>query len=108
MVGVTGFVGRSDNDQAVDPLTPEALRELLLAARELVLVEDRTRGDHFFAQALRLNEEIWRVEVHADDGGLWTEAANTDAAFDILRSWAAGDGWWEGAFSWTRVRAAPT
>ena len=46
--------------------------------------------------------------MHADDGGLWTEAANTDAAFDILRSWAAGDGWWEEAFSWTRNRAAPT
>jgi hypothetical protein len=108
MVRVTGFVGRSDNDQVVDPLTPESLRELLLAARELVVVEDRTRGHHFFAQALRLSAEIWRVEVHADDGGLWTEAANTDAAFDILRSWAAADGWWEDAFSWRRVRAVPT
>ena len=26
---------------------------------------------------------------------------NTDAAFDALRSWAADDGWWLEAFTWT-------
>jgi len=32
-----------------------------------------------------------------------TEVPNTDAAFDLLRSWAADDGWWRDAFSWRPV-----
>jgi hypothetical protein len=28
------------------------------------------------------------------------EVPNTDAAFDLLRSWAADDGWWAEAFRW--------
>jgi hypothetical protein len=34
------------------------------------------------------------------DGG----AFNTDAVFDILRSCAAADGWWEQAFRWEPTR----
>jgi hypothetical protein len=45
--------------------------------------------------------ERWSVLVHAaGSAALVAEVPNTDAAFDLLRSWAADDGWWAEAFSW--------
>lgn len=102
---MTGFLGRADGGPTVDDLTPESLRELLQHAAESVIVENPGWGAEHFAQAARLPAEAWRVEIR--DGGperhVGTTAANTDAVFDILRSWAAADGWWQEAFGWEPV-----
>lgn len=99
---MSGFTGRADGLEAVEDLTPESLRELLTNASEYVIVENRDWGPDVYAQAARLDTEAWRVEIR--NGGpehhVGTGAANTDAAFDILRSWAAADGWWQNAFVW--------
>ena len=100
---MTGFRGWTENAEVVDPLTPETLRELVTHAQEFVSMDNPSRGEHFFAQAARTGPERWQVEVRLGAAGrpLQTVDVNGDAAFDILRSWAAGDGWWEDAFSWT-------
>ena len=102
---MSGFVGRDDSGHEVPGLTPESLRLLLQDASEFVIVENPGWGAEFYAQAARSGAEGWRVEVRS--GGphqhVGTAAANTDAAFDILRSWAAADGWWQNAFSWEPV-----
>lgn len=105
MGSMSGFTGRADGGRAVQDLTPESLRELLHDATEFVLVENEEWGPEYFAQAARLDHEAWRVEVRSGtaDRHIGTTAANTDAAFDILRSWAAVDGWWQEAFHWERV-----
>ena len=63
-------------------------------------------GRPVYAQALRFDDGAWRIELHLGDPGrhICTDAPNTDAAFDILRSWAAADGWWEQAFRWEPLR----
>jgi hypothetical protein len=100
---MTGFRGWTENAEIVDPLTPESLRELVLEAQEFVVMDNPSWGRQFFAQAARTGPERWQVEVRLGAPGrhLRTVDVNSDAAFDILRSWAAGDGWWEDAFSWT-------
>ena len=105
MEPMSGFTGRADGGQEVQDLTPESLRELLLNAAEFVIVENPDWGSEYFAQAARLDHEAWRVEVRSGtpDRHIGTTATNTDAAFDILRSWAAVDGWWQEAFHWERI-----
>ena len=70
-----------------------------------MVVENPALGPDVFAQAARIDGESWRVEVRPGGGEvqLGTTAANTDAVFDILRSWAAADDWWQEAFSWEPV-----
>ncbi|HEY5822554.1 MAG TPA: hypothetical protein VIT20_11300 [Propionibacteriaceae bacterium] len=105
---MTGFRGWTEDDQIVDPLTPQTLRPLLLAAVEFVIVDNPGWGPEFFAQAARSGSEHWQVEVRlgSESRHLQTFDVNTDAAFDIIRSWAAGDGWWEDAFTWTLLPTA--
>jgi hypothetical protein len=115
----TGFTGRSDGDRVIEDLTPESLRQLLLDAREAVVVQGPAAyppADRPVARATRLRAESWRIEVSAPAAGpaaaseseLATEAANTDAAFDLLRSWAADDGWWRDAFDWEPMAPRPS
>lgn len=100
---MTGFRGWTEDVEVIDPLTPETLRELVSTAQDFVRVDHPSRGGEFSAQATRTGPERWQVEVRLDrpDRHVQTVDVNGDAAFDILRSWAAGDGWWEDAFSWT-------
>jgi hypothetical protein len=100
---MTGFRGWTENTEVVEPLTPESLRELLNTAEEFVVMDNPSWGEQFFAQALRTSPEHWQVEIRlgSKDRHLHTVDVNGDAAFDILRSWAAADGWWEDAFTWT-------
>lgn len=104
----TGFTGRSDGDRVIEDLTPESLRQLLLDARDAVVVQGPAADRSAVARATRLGAESWRIQLSARVPGsaadvepdLATQAANTDAAFDLLRSWAADDGWWRDAFDW--------
>jgi hypothetical protein len=99
---VDALRGTDDAGRVADPLHPENLRTLLEQARAFVLVETPA-GDS--ARAERLGLERWSVLVrHAGSGAATVaEVPNTDAAFDVLRSWAADDGWWAEAFSWRQV-----
>jgi hypothetical protein len=95
--------GTDDTGQVADPLNPENLRPLLAEAESFVEVAS-TAGA--WARAERLGVERWSVLVRpvGAAAGTLAEVPNTDAAFDLLRSWAADDGWWAEAFSW---RPAP-
>jgi len=99
---MTGFRGWTENAEVIDPLTPETLRELVSTAQEFVVVDNPAWGKRFSARARRSGPERWQVEVRTEsaDRDLRTVGVNGDAAFDILRSWAAGDGWWRDAFIW--------
>jgi hypothetical protein len=85
-----------------DPLHPENLRTLLEQAPAFVLVESPAGAS---ARAERLGAERWSVLVRPAGSAEATvaEVPNTDAAFDLLRSWVADDGWWAEAFSWRPV-----
>ena len=98
---MTGYVGRADDRTLVQDLTPESLRTLLLEATSSVEIDVADRGRGVGARADRTEGEAWRVEIRG--GGparRRTTAANTEATFDLLRSWAADDGWWLEAFGW--------
>jgi hypothetical protein len=104
---VTGFRGTDDTGRVADPLTPESLRPLLWEAPVSVLVESVADGAALQARARRASGGRWEVEVRsADRDPLVAIVPNTDAAFDALRSWAADDGWYLEAFSWSPVGAA--
>lgn len=42
----------------------------------------------------------WLVEIVDRDTRLAATTPNTDAALDVMRSWAEEDDWWQEAFSW--------
>jgi hypothetical protein len=95
---VEALRGTDDSGRVADPLHPENLRSLLEQAAAAVLIE--TPGGAA-ARAERVGVERWSVLVRsAESAALVAEVPNTDAAFDLLRSWAADDGWWAEAFSW--------
>lgn len=99
---MTGFRGSDDRGRVADPLTPESLRPLLWEAETSVVVE--RVGDAPAAQARATRAPGGRWTMQAGTPGeepLTATVPNTDAAFDALRSWAADDGWWLEAFTWT-------
>ena len=95
--------GTDDTGRLADPLHPENLRDLLTQAPASVVLDDEGPGPA--ARAERVGAERWRVEVRSPGrtDRLVTEVPNTDAAFDVLRSWAADDGWWQEVFLWRPV-----
>ena len=103
---MTGFRGTDDTGQVVEDLTPAEMRVLLQQCTRYVVVDNPGWEPELSARALRLPETpAWRVEVrNGPDRHVATDAPNLDAAYDILRSWAGGDGWWQEAFSWTALR----
>ena len=101
---MTAMRGTDDAGRVAAPLDPENLRTLLeQAAVSVVLQPDGGSGGRS-ARADRAGVERWDVTV-ADATGASRRARvpNTDAAFDLLRSWVADDGWWEDAFGWDAV-----
>jgi hypothetical protein len=99
---MSGFRGTDDTGRVADPLTPESLRPLLWEAAASVLVEPVAGTAGSRALAVRAPAGRWRVEVgRPGEDPLVATVPNTDAAFDALRSWAADDGWWLEAFTWT-------
>jgi hypothetical protein len=96
---VDALRGTDDAGRLADPLNPENLRTLLRQAQAFVLVE---APDGASARAERVGAERWSVLLRpaASAAGRAAEVPNTDAAFDLLRSWAADDGWWAEAFRW--------
>lgn len=99
---MTGFRGWNETERVVDPLTPETLRPMLLGASEFVVVDNPSWGAGSTARATRTDAERWVIEITAEaTESLRATNVNSDAAFDILRSWAAGDEWWRDAFSWS-------
>jgi hypothetical protein len=99
---VDALRGTDDAGQVADPLHPENLRTLLEQARAFVLIEGPAGAS---ARAERLGVERWSVLVRpaGAEAATTAEVPNTDAAFDLLRSWAADDGWWAEAFRWRPV-----
>jgi hypothetical protein len=91
--------GTDDAGRVADPLHPENLRTLLDQATAFVVVETPAGG---WSQARRAGPERWSVQLRSAPTAAVLEARvpNTDAAFDLLRSWIADDGWWAEAFSW--------
>jgi hypothetical protein len=102
---MTGFRGVSGSGRIVEELTPETLQQLLNETESFVRVEDRRSNTEYFGEARRSEPGAWRVVVSDRTAGglVATTARNADAVFDILRSWAAGDGWWAEAFAWKPV-----
>jgi hypothetical protein len=96
---VDALRGTDDAGRLADPLNPENLRTLLWQAQAFVLVEAPAGAS---ARAERVGAERWSVLLRPAVSAAATaaEVPNTDAAFDLLRSWAADDGWWAEAFSW--------
>ena len=95
--------GTDDAGRVAHPLDPENLRLLLEEAPASVVVEP-AEGPGPAARAQRTSAERWLVSVSTVAAGpVVAEVPNTDAAFDVLRSWVADDGWWEEAFSWRPV-----
>ncbi|SDS10030.1 hypothetical protein SAMN04488543_1070 [Friedmanniella luteola] len=106
---MTGFRGTDDAGRVADPLTPESLRPLLWEAPTSVLLERVADPAVPRAEATRVPGGRWAVEVRSGDGErLVATVPNTDAAFDALRSWAADDGWYREAFSWSPVGPTAT
>lgn len=100
---MTGFRGWDETDQTIDPLTPAELRPLVQGAGASVTVASTTTDAR--AVARRTDGGGWRVRIiDAAQPPIEATTANADATFDLLRSWAAGDGWWEDAFTWTTVQ----
>ena len=106
---MTGFRGTDDSGRVVEPLAPVQLRAMLQQAATFVVVQRAGPGGGPSAQARRSDGERWRVEVRSGAPGhhLSSHAPNTDAAYDLLRSWCADDGWWQQAFSWEPVEHRP-
>ncbi len=105
---MTGFRGKDDSGRVADPLTPETLRPLLWEASTWVVVELIGDTPAARARAVRAAAGRWRVEVRpVDDDPVAAEVPNTDAAFDVLRSWAADDGWYLEAFTWSPAGSLP-
>jgi hypothetical protein len=100
---VTDLRGTDDAGRVAQPLHPENLRTLLQQAPASVAIEGADGADGPSARAQREGGERWRVEVGGPAGPLTATLPNTDATFDVLRSWAADDGWWAEAFSWRPV-----
>jgi len=99
--------GTDDAGRTAEPLDPENLRTLLHHAGAFVEVA-AAAGPGRSARAERAGTERWSVAV----GGTGEEVLvallpNTDAAFDVLRSWVADDGWWREAFTWSVRRSGP-
>ena len=96
------FRGTDDAGRVAEPLGPENLRGLLQQAPTFVVVQSASWGPDHVTQASREDGERWRLEVRS--GGpqrhVFSYAPNTDAAFDMVRSWCAADGWWQDAFTW--------
>ena len=104
---MTELRGVDDSGRVADPLTPETLRPLLQEAQVSVLVESRSDPSAARALATRVDRGRWRVRVRSGGGDtLVATVPNTDAAFDALRSWAADDGWWLEAFTWSAADSA--
>ena len=102
---MTGFRGVAGSGRVIEDLTPETLRDLLTGTESFVRVEDRRGSSESFGEARRSEPGVWQVVVSSQAAGglVASTARNADAVFDILRSWAAGDGWWEEAFAWEPV-----
>ena len=102
---MTGFRGTDDAGRQADPLTPEALRPLLADAAAWVRAES-VEDPRVRAEARREAGGRWTLQVQGVQGpAVSARLPNTDAAFDALRSWAADDGWWREAFTWSAVEA---
>jgi len=107
----TTFRGTDDTGHRADPLDPENLRALLAQGGSELLVEevadagvDPTPTTGRTVRARRGEGEHWTVEVRPAEGPvLRSGTPNTDATFDLVRSWCADDGWWRDAFSWESV-----
>ena len=105
---MTGFRGTDDAGRQAEPLTPEALRPLLAEASAWVRAES-VEDPRVRAEARREPGGRWTLQVQGVTGAPSSaRVPNTDAAFDALRSWAADDGWWREAFTWSPAEdAAP-
>ncbi len=90
----------------IDSVTPETLHPLLLelAAGQdtdrFLLLTDSSRREGDDARARPTTDGRWRVRIRRGSLDRIATAPNADAAFDLLRSWAADDGWWAEAFDW--------
>ncbi len=105
---MTGFRGADDSGRVANPLTPETLRPLLWEATTWVVVEPVGDDPAARARAVRAPGGRWQLEVRPADGEPVVAAVpNTDAAFDALRSWAADDGWYLEAFTWSPAGSLP-
>ncbi|MGI8458065.1 MAG: hypothetical protein ACR2LI_08130 [Propionibacteriaceae bacterium] len=96
---MTSLKAQRDGADLTELATPLQLAELLHTATEFVVVE---RGTGAFAQAA-VSGRHWVVEVVDQPElrrGVRADAPNTDAAYDLLRSWCTGDGWWAEAVTW--------
>ena len=101
------FRGTDDAGRVAEPLDPENLRDLLQQAPTSVVVQGTADGPDRVIEARRDGAESWRLEVRAGDPQQHVVAhvPNTDATFDVIRSWCATDGWWEDAFTWEPLPA---
>ncbi len=99
---MANFRARSEDGQTIEDVTPVTLRPLLNAASGTVIMEGPAGQ---LARASSAADGRWRIEVTAaaDAPREAATVPNADAAFDTLRSWAADDGWWREAFSWSPV-----
>ncbi|MBA8794286.1 hypothetical protein FHX74_001905 [Friedmanniella endophytica] len=104
------FVVRDAAGTVVDPVLPESLHPFLLdragtPGERVALTEHEDGADSAEPRRSAVAEPEpdggWRVRVD-HDGGIVARAVNTDAVYDLLRSWAADDDWWLEAFGWER------
>ena len=115
---MSNFRATDASGRVIDPATPESLRPMLveLAADEVpgqfLLLSEVERSEversgsgvpgMAEARATPTGGGRWLLQVSRGPAErLVAVAPNTDATFDVLRSWAADDGWWAEAFSWT-------
>lgn len=97
---MANFRATTGDGQVIEEITPETLRPLLAAGTGSVIMEGPAGQ---VARAEAADGGRWTIEVSQGPDGPNESATvpNGDAAFDTLRSWAAGDDWWREAFSWT-------
>lgn len=98
------YTVRNATGDRIDDAGPDSLLRALEGCSDYVVL---TRDDRPKAEALaRPQDEGWQIEIADRDLHVgWVP--NTDAALDVLRSWAEDDGWWQEAFTWRQTELGP-
>jgi hypothetical protein len=103
-VGMATYTVTDAAGRRIDDVGPDRLLQFLQQCSDYAVL---TRNDWAGRSALaRPQDSGWQIEITDDQLHVgWVP--NTDAALDVLRSWAEDDDWWQHAFTWRQEDLSP-